>query len=291
MTDRAQIAPPPAVTLPPGLFRALMAHRGGRRGAILGLVLAGMALIGPFLMPYPPDLPDFAKALQPPTFGHWLGTDPSGRDQLSRLLDGARRSLGGAVVVTVAITTIGLLVGTVAALAGRRVDQALMRLVDIVMALPGLIVAFAVLGLLGPGYLNLLIALAVADWAYKARIARACAFEAVRSPAAQVARHLGVPEWRVVVQHVLPHVLWPLLVIATIGFGGQISVISAFSFLGLGVQVPLAEWGAMLAESRFHFTVAPWLLIAPSICIFMSLLASNMLGDALRDIANIEGRS
>jgi len=275
----------------PGLLAALIAHPAGRRGLVLGVLLAAMALLGPLLAPFHPDLPDYAAALAPPSATHWLGTDSLGRDQLARLLDGARRSLGGAVLVTVAITAIGLAVGTLAALAGGRLETAVMRLVDVVMALPGLIVAFAVLGLLGPGYVNLLVALAAADWAWKARIARACAFEAIRSPAAQVARHLGVPEWRVVLRHVMPQVLWPLMVLATLGLGGQIAAISSFSFLGLGVQVPLAEWGAMLAESRYYFTVAPWLLVAPALCIFASVLASNLLGDALRDLATPEGRS
>ncbi|MBW7922644.1 MAG: hypothetical protein H3C51_11160 [Rubellimicrobium sp.] len=179
------------VAPPPGLLAALLAHRIGRWGVVLALLLALMAGAGPWVMPYPPNVPDYAAALAPPSSAHWLGTDRLGRDQLSRLLDGARRSLGGAVAVTVAITVIGLVVGTLAALAGGRTEAVVMRLVDVVMALPGLIVAFAVLGLLGPGYGNLL-------------IARACAFDAIRSPAAQVARHLGVPEWLVVARHVMP---------------------------------------------------------------------------------------
>jgi ABC-type dipeptide/oligopeptide/nickel transport system permease subunit len=284
--------PERTLILPPdGLVRKMMRHPSGGWGLALVVALAVVALFGPWLAPHPPNLPDYANALRGPGPGHWLGTDATGRDQLSRLLDGARRSLGGAVLVGVAITLIGMFMGILAALAGRWVDAALMRFVDVVMALPGLIVAFAVIGLLGPGYGNLLIALIAADWAYKARIARACAFEAVRSPAATVARQIGVPEWRVVLHHVLPPVFWPLLVLGTLGLGGQIAAISAFSFLGLGVQVPHAEWGAMLAESRFMFTIAPWLLIAPAACIFLSVLASNLLGEALRDLATPEGRS
>ena len=276
---------------PPGLLARLVRHPSGRWGMMLALGLAAAALAGPWIAPPPPDVPDYAAALRQPGPGHCLGTDATGRDQLSRLLDGARRSLGGAALVALAITGIGLIVGTLAALAGSWLDAFLMRLVDVVMALPGLIFAFAVIGLLGPGYVNLLIALIAADWAYKARIARACAFEAVRSPAAEVARQIGVPEWRVVLHHVLPPVFWPLLVLGTLGLGGQIAAISAFSFLGLGVQVPHAEWGAMLAESRYLFTIAPWLLIAPAACILLSVLASNLLGEALRDLATPEGRS
>ncbi len=276
---------------PPHLLAALVRHPTGRWGLILTALLLTAAAAGPWFAPHPPNLPDYAAALRPPGPGHWLGTDATGRDQLSRLLDGARRSLGGALVVSAAITLIGLIYGTAAALAGRWVDAAMMRLVDVVLALPGLILAFAVIGLLGPGYVNLLIALIAADWAWKARIARACAQAAVNSPAAEVARHLGVPEWRVVARHILPAVFWPLLVLATLGLGGQIAAISAFSFLGLGVPVPLAEWGAMLAESRFFFRIAPWLLLAPAACIFVSVLAANLLGEALRDLATPEGRS
>ena len=270
---------------------AVLRHRSGRWGLGLALLITGLALAGPMIAPHPPNLPDYGAALLSPGPTHLLGTDATGRDQLSRLLDGARRSLGGALIVAFTVTLVGLIIGTLAALSARWLDAALMRIVDVVMALPGLIVAFAVLGLLGPGYINLLIALAAADWAYKARIARACAFDAVRSPAAKVARHLGVPEWRVVLHHVLPVVFRPLLVLATLGLGGQIATISAFSFLGLGVQVPHAEWGAMLAESRFYFTIAPWLLLAPAGCIFASVVASNLLGEALRDLATAETRS
>jgi ABC-type dipeptide/oligopeptide/nickel transport system permease subunit len=280
------LSPPPR-----GLAARLIRHPSGRWGLVLALILGAAALAGPWIAPYPPNVPDYAAALRPPGPDHWLGTDATGRDQLSRLLDGARRSLGGAALVVGAITGIGLLVGTLAALTGRWLDAVLMRVVDIAMALPGLIVAFAVLGLLGPGYANLLVALIAADWAYKARIARACAFEAVRSPAATVARQIGVPEWRVVLHHVLPPVFWLLLVLGTLGLGGQIAAISAFSFLGLGVQVPHAEWGAMLADSRYLFTVAPWLLAAPAACIFLAVLASNLLGEALRDLSTPEGRS
>ncbi|NHB78460.1 ABC transporter permease [Rhodobacter calidifons] len=274
-----------------GLVAGLSRHPSGRWGLILALTLGAVAVAGPWLAPHPPNIPDYGAALRPPGPGHWLGTDATGRNQLSRLLDGARRSLGGAALVAVAITLIGLVVGTLAALGARWVDAVVMRAVDVVMALPGLILAFAVIGLLGPGYTNLLIALIAADWAYTARIARACAFEAVRSPAAIVARQIGVPEWRVILHHVLPPVFWPLLVLGTLGLGGQIAAISAFSFLGLGVQVPHAEWGAMLADSRHLFTVAPWLLLAPAACILLSVLASNLLGEALRDLATPEGRS
>jgi len=276
---------------PDGLLGALWRHRQGRAGVLLMLALVVLALLGPALVPHDPNLPNYAKTLAAPSAEHWLGTDATGRDQLARLADGAHRSLGGAALVMALVFGVGLVVGVVAAVTGGLLDIVLMRVVDVMMALPGLIFAFAVLGLLGPGYLNLLFALAVADWAYYARLARATALDAAARPHVEAARMMGRAPWQVLFAHILPAVAWQLAVLATLGMGGMIAAISAFSFLGLGVQVPHAEWGAMLADSRFYFTIAPWLLIAPAALIFAAVLASNQLGEALRDITTPEGRS
>lgn len=276
---------------PDGLLAALWQHRQGRAGLLLMLALVLLAVLGPALLPHDPNLPNYAKTLAAPSAEHWLGTDATGRDQLARLADGAHRSLGGAALVMALVFGVGLVVGVVAAVAGGLLDIILMRMVDVMMALPGLIFAFAVLGLLGPGYLNLLFALAVADWAYYARLARATALDAAARPHVEAARMMGRAPWQVLIAHILPAVAWQLAVLATLGMGGMIAAISAFSFLGLGVQVPHAEWGAMLADSRFYFTIAPWLLIAPAALIFAAVLASNQLCEALRDITTPEGRS
>ncbi|MEO1238594.1 MAG: ABC transporter permease [Pseudomonadota bacterium] len=278
------------VEVPPGkvdrnLLRRLMRHSAGKWGVWIGVALVLFAALGAFWTPHAPDLPNYANALQGPSFAHPFGTDATGRDMLSRVMDGAHRSIGAAMLVLVAVFSIGLTIGTLAGLAGSLTDTVLMRLADIAMTLPGLVLAFAVLGLLGPGFVNLLIALIVADWAWYARLARSLALDARQRPHVIAARMAGIPQWRIVVGHILPGVALQVGVIATLALGGMIGAISGFSFLGLGVQPPSAEWGALLAESRLFFAIAPWLLIAPAGAIFLSVMSANLIGNALRDIA------
>ena len=260
-------------------------------GRFISLFLVLLAVFGPMLAPYDPNLPDYTTTLSPPSVEHLLGTDASGRDQFSRILDGASRSLGGAMLVVFVAVSIGAFVGTSAALGGPVVDVVIMRFVDMLLAIPGLIFAFVILGLLGPGYFNLLLALALGDWPYFARIARISARRAVLSPTYEASRIMGVPAPVAVIRHVLPVTMAPLLVLGTLGLGGAIAAISSFSYLGLGVAVPKAEWGAMLADSRFVFTIAPWLLICPAVMIFLSVLGANLLGEALRKRLLPEARS
>jgi len=264
----------------------LWRHPSARAGLLVGLALLAFALVGAVWTPHAPGLPDYAHALQAPSPAHPFGTDATGRDLLSRAMDGAHRSIGAAVLVLGAVVLIGLLLGTLAGLAGGLVDTLLMRLTDIAMTLPGLVLAFAVLGLLGPGFANLLIALIIADWAWYARLARALSLDARHRPHVIAARMAGIPLWRIVWGHILPGVALQVCIVASLALGGMIGVISGFSFLGLGVQPPRAEWGAMLAESRLYFSVAPWLLMAPAGLIFLSVLAANLVGNALRDVAS-----
>lgn len=271
------------------LLAALLGHRAGRAGLALALGLLAFAALGAVWTPHPPNAPDYASALRAPSLGHPFGTDATGRDVLSRAMDGAHRSIGAAALVLGAVFAIGLVVGTLAGLAGGLLDAALMRLADVAMALPGLVLAFAVLGLLGPGFLNLLLALIVADWAWHARLARSMAMGARGRPDVIAARLAGVPRHRVVAGHVLPGVALQLGVVASLAMGGMIGAVSGFSFLGLGVQPPRAEWGAMLADARLYVSVAPWLLLAPAALIFLSVLASNLIGLALRDVAAPRG--
>ncbi len=264
----------------------LWRHPSGRAGLLAGLALMLFALVGAVWTPHPPDRPDYARALHAPSLSHPFGTDATGRDLLSRAMDGAHRSIGSALVVLGAVFLIGLLVGTTAGLAGGPTDMALMRLTDIAMTLPGLVLAFAVLGLLGPGFVNLLIALIIADWAWYARLARSLSLDARQRPHVIAARMAGIPPWRIVWGHILPGVALRLGIVASLALGGMIGAISGFSFLGLGVQPPRAEWGALLAESRLYFSLAPWLLVAPAGLIFLSVLSANLIGNALRDLAS-----
>ena len=291
----AAVARPAPLAAPPGALRRLwprlLAHGGFRIGLLLALALLTLAALGPFIAPYEPNWPDYAASLKAPGPAHWLGTDATGRDVLSRLLDGAHRSIGAAVLVLGTIFVIGLVVGTIAGLAGGIVDTVLMRLVDVMMTLPGLVLAFAIIGILGPGFLNLLFALVIADWAYYARLSRALTLSARQRPDVVAARMAGIGWPRILFGHILPGVALQLAVVATLGMGGMIAAISGFSFLGLGVQPPYAEWGAMLAESRFYFPIAPWLLLAPAATIFASVMASNLIGNGLRDVLEPRGRS
>lgn len=266
----------------------LWRHRSGRIGLVIGIAMLACALLGMVWTPYDPDVPDYAAALKGPSTAHLFGTDATGRDILSRVLNGAHRSIGSALFVLGAVFAIGLVVGTLAGLAGGVIDTVLMRIADIAMTLPGLVLAFAVLGLLGPGFINLLIALIIADWAWYARLARSMSLDARQKPHVTAARLAGIPRWRIILGHILPGVALRVGIVASLALGGMIGAISGFSFLGLGVQPPHAEWGALLAESRLYFAIAPWLLITPAIAIFLSVLSANLVGNALRDIASPE---
>src|SRR5690606_7315323 len=148
----------------------------------------------------------------------------------------------------------------------------------------GTVLAFAIVGVLGPGFLNLVIAMVIADWAYYARLSRSYVLTAASQPFITAAELSGVPRWKILIQHVLPGVAIQLAIVASLSLGGIISAISGFSFLGLGVQPPYAEWGAMLSESRFYFPIAPWLLPGPAALILVSVMAANLLGNGMRDV-------
>lgn len=268
------------------LLRQLWCHPSGRAGLLIGLALLLCAAVGPVWTPHAPDVPNYANALKAPSLAHPFGTDATGRDMFSRVMDGAHRSIGAAVLVLGAVFAIGLVAGTLAGLAGGLTDSVVMRIADIAMTLPGLVLAFAVLGLLGPGFVNLLIAFIIADWAWYARLARSLSLDARKRPHVIAARMAGIPRWRIILGHILPGVALRVGLVATLALGGMIGAISGFSFLGLGVQPPAAEWGALLAESRLFFALAPWLLIAPAGFIFLSVLSANLVGNALRDVAS-----
>ncbi|EPX78644.1 ABC transporter permease [Salipiger mucosus] len=283
-------ARPPASTPTRGLLPRLWSHPSGRTGLILGGLLLAFALIGTVWTPHEPNWPDYAVALRAPDTEYLLGTDDTGRDLLSRLMEGAHRSLGAALLVLGGVFAVGLVYGTVSGLAGGWADIVMMRLADVMMSLPGLVLAFAVIGILGPGFLNLLVALIVADWAWYARLARSMAIGSRNRPDVIAARMAGVPGWRIVSSHILPGLALHLGVVASLALGSTVGAISGLSFLGLGVQPPLAEWGAMLSDARLFFSVAPWLLWGPAVMIFLSVLSANLISNGLRDILAVEGR-
>jgi ABC-type dipeptide/oligopeptide/nickel transport system permease subunit len=256
----------------------------------LAALLTLAMTIGPLFLRFAPEQTNPAQKLQPPSASHWLGTDQFGRDQLARLLDGGRRSLGAALLVLLGVLFISLVIGIVTGMIGGFVDTITQRLLDVLLAIPSLILALAIVGVLGVSFRNLVLALLVSSWAYYARLARSCVRLAKTRLDVIADRMAGVSWARIIIGHIVPGVALQLLIVATLDLSSVIIGIAGLSFLGLGVQPPDAEWGAMLAEARLYFTVAPWLLLAPATAIFLSVVAANLLGNALREAATGETR-
>ncbi|MEJ3742535.1 ABC transporter permease [Actinomycetes bacterium KLBMP 9797] len=271
-----------SVSVPRGPAARLLRHRTARAGLIL---LAGFLLavyLGPVVWPGDPDALDQAQALHSPSWSHPLGTDQYGRDQLARLLDGGRRSLEATALVLALSVAIGLAVGVLAGIAGGLVDALAMRLVDVMLSIPGMVLTLALLGALGPGFVNLMVALVITTWPPYARICRGIVLGGRQRLDVVSARLAGIGWVRAAATHLLPAAATQVLVVATIDIGHTIIAIAGLSFLGLGVQQPAAEWGAMLSSARLYLAQAPWLLI-PAAAISLVVLAANLTGEALTD--------
>lgn len=252
--------------------------------ACLLVLIVAAALIGPLLWAASPTAHNPSATLQGPSWNHPLGTDQFGRDILARILTGARWTLLGALSVSISISVIGLVVGALAASLGKTVDLVLGRVFEAGMALPGLVTALALTAILGPSFRNLLLAMTLSGWPWYARAYRAVIL-AERSrlyiDGAQVA---GATPVRIVLRHIAPNIAGPVIILATANVGSIILGLSALSFLGLGIQPPTPEWGAMINESRLYFQNRPWQMIAPGLCITLTVLTINLTGDTLRDL-------
>jgi peptide/nickel transport system permease protein len=254
-----------------------------RAGAcIVGLVVLA-AVAGPWLAPFDPSAQDLASRLEGPSWLHWFGLDELGRDIFSRVLSGARVSLLVGVIVVSVSATAGTLIGCVAGYFGGIVDDAISRLVDILLAFPGLLLAIALVAVLGPSFTNVALALTLIGWVGYARLARAQVLQAREFDYVQAARALGASTPRILLRHLLPTVLPALSVQATLGMAGAILSEAALSFLGLGVQPPTPSWGAMLNYGRAHLLDAPHLTIFPGLAMAALVLGFNFLGDGLRE--------
>lgn len=258
----------------------------GRTGLILGGLIVATLVVAPFL-----DLPGAAQQnlsdkLARPSASHWLGADQLGRDVLARTIEATIRSALAACLVLIGSLTISIVIGVVAATVGGLADGILMRTVDVVLAVPGLILALAIVGLLGPGFGNLLLALIVSSWASNARLARAYALAIADRPYVQAAHLAGVGRWRIMASHVVGGVIPRMLVVATLDLGGVIVRLAGLAFLGLGPMPPAAELGAMLGESRAYLSNAPWLFLAPTVAIVALTLTANLIGESVSDASN-----
>jgi len=267
-----------------GFLSAFRRQRLGIVGVML-LSLTVIAAIGaPWIAPYSPNKIDALHVLQSPGMHHLLGTDSLGRDVFSRILYGARVSLyAGFVVVSVSMI-IGTAIGLVAGYAGGITDAVLMRLMDALLAFPGLVFAIAITAALGPNLTNAMIAIAVLSFPGAARIARGETLSLRERDFVLAERVLGASPVRILFRHILPNALAPIIVLGSLRVGGAILIETSLSFLGLGVQPPTASWGAMVNEGSAFLERAPWISMASGGAIFLAVMGANLLGDAVRDI-------
>ena len=255
-----------------------------RFGAAVVLAAVIAAVMGPWLVPFDPNTQELALRLTGPSATHWFGLDELGRDILARVLSGARISLLVALVVVCISATVGIVVGSIAGYCGGWIDEGVGRLIDILLAFPGLLLAIALVAALGPSLTNVVFALSLIGWVAYARLVRAQALRTRELEFVEAARALGATTSRILIRHVIPATLPAVIVQATLGMGGVILAEAALSFLGLGVQPPTPSWGTMLNDGRGHLLDAPHLTIFPGVAIAMVVLGFNFLGDGLQDV-------
>ena len=264
-------------------------HRSRRQPlAVAGVLLLSVFIVGglsaPWLAPHNPAAIDLSHRLEGPTAAHWAGTDELGRDTLSRLLCGASLSLAVSVTVVAISLALGLAIGGLAGYLGGWIDIALTTFaMNTFLALPGILLAIAFAAFLGPGFANLVLALAIGGWAGYARLVRAQVMAVRNREYVDAARALGASGLRIFFRHILPNIVQPILVQAAIGMAGVILAEATLSFLGLGIPAPAPSWGSMLNDARLHLFDSPRLVLFPAAAVAGAVLGFNFLGDALRD--------
>lgn len=263
---------------------------GLRLGAGLALAVLAVALLAPWLTPQDPDRQALEDRLERPSRAHWLGLDELGRDIFSRLILGARVSVGVGLAVVLIAGALGTAVGLIAGYAGGRVDALLMRATDVFMAFPGILLAIALVAVLGPALRNVVVALVVIGWVGYARLVRGQVLQLRAMEFVLAARAAGVGAVGVVTRHLLPNVLPTLVVQASLGMAGAILAEASLSFLGLGIQPPTPSWGAMINAGRSHLLDAPHLALFPGLAILLTVMGLNFLGDSLVGRLDPQGR-
>lgn len=262
-------------------------HRGAAAGLVVVAALLLFALLAPWLSPFDPNAQDLDSGLSGASASHWLGQDKLGRDLLSRAIHGSRISvLVGLGTVAISLT-IGLIAGSASGFFGGRVDHLFMRVCDVLMAFPGILLAIGITAVLGPSLRNVLIALSLLGWVGYARLIRAQVMKVKEMEFVESARASGSPPARILVSHVLPNALSPIIVEATFGIGRAIVAEAGLSFLGLGVAPPAPSWGAMINEGRHFLFVAPHIAAVPGLAIMATVMAFNLIGDGLRDAMDV----
>ncbi len=262
----------------------------GKRIVMIAVaVFLVLLIIGPWIAPQDPNLTATADKLQGPSAAHWFGTDDLGRDVFSRILTGGLTTVGLSALALGISILIGVPLGLLSGYLGGRTDWALMRAVDIFLALPEYIVAMIIAGLMGQGFGNLLLAILIIKWVGYTRLTRSVVMQEKAKDYLMVSTISGASPLSIMRRHLLPHIVGPVMALATVDIGKVILLVASLSYLGLGVQLPSAEWGAMLNEAQMFFTQAPHLMVAPGLAIFLVVCAANWLGDQLQSLYAISG--
>lgn len=265
------------------IMKRLSKNKAAMAGLVIILFMSIIAILAPFIMPYPYEQTDFYGTFQPFTKEHLLGTDELGRDILSRLMYGGRYSLQIGILSVLGAMSVGIVVGSIAGYFGGPIDDVIMRILDIINSIPGLVLSIAIAAILGAGFTNCIIALAFGTMPGYARMIRASILNVRKMEYLEAATSINCSSARIIFKHILPNTISPLIVMATMQVAGSILTAASLSFIGLGVQPPEPEWGAMLAGARSYLRQYPRLVLVPGITIMVAVLALNMLGDGLRD--------
>jgi peptide/nickel transport system permease protein len=278
------VAAQPAARVRGRHIRGVLRSRSIVIGGAVILIVAILAISAPYIAPFSPEQIGAGRRLSPPNAAHWLGTDEFGRDILSRILFGARLTLYIGIVAVGIGFTCGVAIGAVAAYAGGWLGSLLMRTIDLLYTFPDVLIALGLVAFLGPSLTNAMIAVGISAIPYYARVTYGVVLAERQKPYVDAAQIVGAGHLRVIVRHLLPNVLPPMIVVASLGFSAAVLSAAALSFLGLGAQPPTSEWGLMLSTGRNYITRAPWMLIEPGLAIFVTVMAFNVFGDGVRDL-------
>ena len=258
---------------------------------VLTALLLFVAAFAKYLCPYDPYVQDLALAQKPPGPEHLLGTDRYGRDMLSRVIIGSTTSIYATLLLVAVITVVGTAIGIFCGWKGGKDDAVLMRISDLFLAFPGLVFALAVAGVLGGGIQNAIIALAVISWPKFARLARGLTLTQKDSAYLMAAKLSGSSTGKLLLKHILPNIAGPILVTSVLDIGTMMMELAGLSFLGLGVKPPMAEWGSMINDGRSMLQISPWMVLAPGMAIFITVMIFNLLGDTIRDYMDPKERN
>lgn len=264
-------------------YKKLAKNKSAMCGAAIVFIIIILAIIAPLIAPYEPNQMAFSKKLQAPSSEHWLGTDDKGRDMLSRLLFGARISLTVGFLSTALGAFVGILLGVVSGYYGRWIDSLIMRICDVLLAFPGILLALAIISVLGASTTNVIIAVAFFAVPTFARIVRGSTLSVKKLEYIDAIKAMGSSDFRIIFKHILPNILSPIIVQGTLYIASAIITASSLSFLGLGTKPPTPEWGSMLAQGRSYLAQAPHVTLIPGFAILIVVVGFNLFGDGLRD--------